>query len=124
MNQVCNMNQISDISQTKSWRALQAHGEKISSTHTRDLFLADKTRFTRYSYACDPLFFDFSKNKITDETIELLLGLAETVGVSARRHDLLLADAASCHVATRDDPHQPIARAASDVLDTLSLIHI
>jgi len=63
--------------QTKAWLALQAHQKTIANIHMRDLFASDSTRFTKHSYLFNDILFDFSKNRITDETLNLLFNLAK-----------------------------------------------
>ena len=67
------------------WQALSAHHERIKHAHLRQLFADDSTRAQRLSAEGGGLFLDYSKNRVTRETIELLLKLAETSGVLARR---------------------------------------
>ncbi|MEX2336056.1 MAG: glucose-6-phosphate isomerase [Fulvivirga sp.] len=65
-----------DPSQTKAWKNLQAHYNTINSLHLRELF-ADQERFQKFSLTFENILLDFSKNRITEETHELLLSLAE-----------------------------------------------
>src|SRR5437868_8930697 len=67
-----------------SWKALQAHQEKIREIHLRSLFADDPGRGERLTAEAAGLFLDYSKNRITDETIPLLLRLAEQSGLRAR----------------------------------------
>ena len=64
------------ITQTDEWKALEKHYASISKHHMRDFFASDGNRFDKYSIRLKDLLFDYSKNIITDETIELLLNLA------------------------------------------------
>jgi len=64
---------------TKSWEKLTAHFNQISSVHLKDLFLQDPGRADRYSIRFQDIFLDYSKNMITDETMNLLMTLAEEV---------------------------------------------
>ena len=66
---------------TKSWRNLTAHYQKIAPLHMKDLFAADPERFKKFSFRHRDILVDCSKNRITEETIGLLCGLAEEVGV-------------------------------------------
>ncbi|MEA3302303.1 MAG: glucose-6-phosphate isomerase [Pseudomonadota bacterium] len=59
-----------------AWSALQAHFQRISKLHLRDLFDEDKGRFERLSLQFNDLFVDYSKNRMTDETLKLLTALA------------------------------------------------
>ena len=62
---------------TAAWKKLEAHFANIQSTQIKDLFSVDKSRFNRYSIREENLLLDYSKNILTDETIQLLLALAD-----------------------------------------------
>jgi glucose-6-phosphate isomerase len=73
------------LTQTPAWRALQAHWQQVKDLHLRDLFAQDPRRGERMTVEGAGLYLDYSKNRITDETIRLLLQLAQERGVAARR---------------------------------------
>jgi len=62
---------------TSAWHQLQRHYDEMKQVHLRDLFQNDPDRFSRYSVSFNDILFDYSKNRITDQTIQLLLQLAE-----------------------------------------------
>ncbi|MCL4862518.1 MAG: glucose-6-phosphate isomerase [Caldilineaceae bacterium] len=64
------------LTQTPAWQALAEHRRQFADTHMRDLFAADPQRFDRFSLFEGDLLFDYSKNRITDETMRLLVALA------------------------------------------------
>jgi glucose-6-phosphate isomerase len=68
----------------QSWKALQAHWTKIGQRHLRTLFADDPTRGERMAVEGAGLYLDYSKNRITDETVALLCRLAEECGLSSR----------------------------------------
>ena len=70
---------------TTEWKALQAHYEAARALKLRDLFTTDPGRAERFSIEAAGLFLDYSKNRVTDETMRLLLDLAGARGVAARR---------------------------------------
>jgi glucose-6-phosphate isomerase len=70
---------------TPPWQALMKHHAQIKDLHLRDLFAGDPGRAERFSVEGAGLFLDYSKNRITDETLRLLLRLAEERGVMTRR---------------------------------------
>ena len=72
------------LTQLSAWKALSAHYEKIRTQHLRDLFKSDPDRGTRLVAEAEGIYLDYSKHRITDETIKLLLQLAEESGVKAR----------------------------------------
>ncbi len=71
--------------ETAGWRALTAHHAAIKDMHLRRMFADDPGRAARFSAEGAGLFLDYSKNRITEETLRLLLQLAEERGVAARR---------------------------------------
>ena len=75
-----------------AWKALQAHQAEISGTHLKDLFSADAGRGKRYTAEAAGLFLDYSKNRINDETLRLLLQLAEEAGVAEHRDAMFRGD--------------------------------
>jgi glucose-6-phosphate isomerase len=72
------------INDTEEWKALEKHQRDVESLHLRDLFAQDPDRGTRLSLEVDGLYLDYSKNRLTDETIRLLLALAERAGLRDR----------------------------------------
>jgi glucose-6-phosphate isomerase len=75
---------MSPITETPEWRALGAHFETVRDVHLRDLFAEDPERGTRLALEAEGLYLDYSKNRITDETLRLLVELAERAGLRAR----------------------------------------
>jgi glucose-6-phosphate isomerase len=67
-----------------SWRALESHYKQVSKLHLRELFADDPKRGERMSVEAEGLYLDYSKNRITGETLPLLLQLAEEAGLQAR----------------------------------------
>jgi len=72
------------LTQRPAWKALQDHYHKIKDLHLRSLFAEDPHRAERLSVEGLGIYLDYSKNRITDETLRLLLNLAETSGIRAR----------------------------------------
>ena len=67
-----------------AWRALQDHHEEIAGKHLRELFAADPQRAEDLSVEAEGVFLDYSKNRITGETVRLLIALAEASGLRSR----------------------------------------
>ena len=67
-----------------AWKALSAHYKQIKDVHLRKLFADDPQRGERFSVEAVGIFLDYSKNRITDETLKLLLQLAEESGLRER----------------------------------------
>jgi glucose-6-phosphate isomerase len=75
---------IQPITRRKAWKALKAHHKKVRDLHLRDLFREDPKRGERMSAEAVGITLDYSKNRITDETLKLLLQLAEESGLRTR----------------------------------------
>jgi glucose-6-phosphate isomerase len=96
------------LRQRKSWKALEANFLEINSRHLRDLFADDPGRGERLRAQAEGLYLDFSKNRVTDETMSLLVDLANESGLAQRRdamfageHINVSEDRAVLHVALR-----------------------
>src|SRR5262245_16079245 len=72
------------LTQRPAWQALQAHHAKVGDLHLRQLFAGDPGRVQRFTAEGGGLFLDYSKNRITDETLKLLLQLAEECALRDR----------------------------------------
>ena len=70
-----------DPTTTSSWKSLTSHAVEMKKVHMRDLFAQDPTRFNSFSQQDGNLLFDYSKNIITKETMELLIDLAKECGL-------------------------------------------
>jgi len=76
--------QIAPLAQREAWKALAAHHDTIARLHLRKLFADDPKRGERMTAEAVGLYFDYSKNRITDETLKLLLQLADESGLRER----------------------------------------
>jgi glucose-6-phosphate isomerase len=72
------------LKQRKVWKALATHQKKLQKLHLRDLFADDPKRGTRFNAEAAGLFLDYSKNRITAETLKLLIALARESGLAAK----------------------------------------
>jgi len=77
-------NTIAPLRERPNWAALEEHAAKIRDLHLRDLFAEDAQRGEHFTLEALGLYFDYSKNRITGETMQLLIGLAEQSGLRAR----------------------------------------
>jgi len=75
---------VEPLTKRKAWKALQAHYEKVRGLHLRNLFADDPKRGERMTAEAAGLFLDYSKNRITSETLKLLIALAEESGLRPR----------------------------------------
>ncbi|CAM4109904.1 glucose-6-phosphate isomerase [Nocardiopsis rhodophaea] len=80
------------LDQRAEWNALAEHREKLGDTHLRDLFAADPGRAGRYGLHVGDLYLDYSKNIVTDETLQLLRELATSTGVTELRDAMFRGD--------------------------------
>src|SRR3569833_172966 len=67
---------MSSLTRSTAWAALQSHYEAMRQAHMRDLFAADPDRFAKFSLRFDDLLLEYSKNRIAEETMALLVNLA------------------------------------------------
>src|SRR4030067_165582 len=74
---------MSKLIESTAWQALSAHYVAIKPRHMRQMFQEDPARFEKFSVRLDNLLFDYSKNRINEETIRLLVDLAEQAGLPA-----------------------------------------
>jgi glucose-6-phosphate isomerase len=72
---------MNDLTKLPAWNALQQHYKKAKKLHLRDLFEKDSKRFEKFSIRFNDILLDYSKNRITDETMKLLLQLAREAKV-------------------------------------------
>jgi glucose-6-phosphate isomerase len=122
------------VSEIPEWRALAEHHQRIKDTHLRELFADDPDRGTELAVRAGDLYLDYSKNRLTRETIGLLVSLAERVGLRDRteamfrgEHINTTEDRAVLHVALRDPrtsglevDGQDVRRDVHDVLDRMA----
>jgi glucose-6-phosphate isomerase len=115
----------SSVSLTRrpEWATLQEHYQKIKEVHLRQLFADDPKRGERLTAEAVGLYFDYSKHRITDETIRLLVQLAEACGLRERIEAMfrggkinLTEDRAVLHVALRAPKGQSIVVDGEDVV--------
>ncbi|BBY56640.1 glucose-6-phosphate isomerase [Mycobacterium koreense] len=89
----------SDISASSAWSALTQHHEQIRSTHLRELFDADPDRGRTFAVGVGDLYIDYSKHRITAETVRLLCDLARTAELERHRDAMFYGD----HINTSED---------------------
>ncbi|HWE66746.1 MAG TPA: glucose-6-phosphate isomerase [Acidimicrobiales bacterium] len=88
-----------DLTTTPQWHALAAHHEQIGQLHLRQLFAEEADRAARLTVSAAELVLDYSKHRITDETVRLLMDLARAAGVEARRDAMF----AGAHINSTED---------------------
>jgi glucose-6-phosphate isomerase len=107
----------------EAWNALENHYEEVQKLHLRDLFARDPQRGERMTAEALGIFLDYSKNRVTDETLKLLVQLAEASGLRGRIDAMFLGDKinstenrAVLHVALRAPKGTPIVVDGEDVV--------
>jgi glucose-6-phosphate isomerase len=112
-----------DITATAEWAALQQHYDALASVHLRELFDEDPERAARLTLEAEGLVLDYSKHRITTETIQLLVALAEKAGLRARidamfggEHINVTEDRAVLHIALRAPLGERIETGGHDVV--------
>ncbi|HTD57162.1 MAG TPA: glucose-6-phosphate isomerase, partial [Silvibacterium sp.] len=111
------------LTQLSAWKSLKNHYDKIRSQHLRQLFKDDPGRGTRLTAETEGIYLDYSKHRITDETLKLLLELAEESGLRARIDAMFRGDKinitenrAVLHVALRAPKDEKIFVDGKDVV--------
>ena len=88
-----------DITETAAWHSLQRHHEAVASKNLRELFDEDPTRGTDLTLTVGDLYIDYSKHRVTRETLALLVELAVTAGLEDRRDAMF----SGAHINTSED---------------------
>lgn len=117
------------VSSTSAWAALAAHQKMMASVSVRGLFEQDPQRFERFHLRLDEIVFDYSKNRITAETLSLLLSLTEQAGLRARIEAMFTGEKinltekrAVLHVALRNRGNRPIVVDGQDVMPEVNRV--
>ncbi len=117
------------VDETQQWQALEQHWNEIESLHMRDQFQQDPGRFTRMSLDACGLFLDYSKNRITDKTLELLFDLARQSDLQGWTQRMfsgekinLTEQRAVLHVALRNRSSRPVLVDGEDVMPAVNRV--
>ena len=117
------------LGERPAWKALQAHFEQIGEKHLRELFEADPARGERFTAETGGIFLDYSKNRITDETLKLLVKLAEESGLREKIDAMFRGDKinitenrAVLHVALRAPKGESIILDGEDVVPAVHAV--
>jgi len=118
---------VTPLTERKAWQELKRHHAEIAGQHLRELFAADPGRGERLTEQAAGLYLDYSKNRVTDETMRLLVELAAESGVAERRdamfrgeHINVSEDRAVLHVALR---MPRTAKLVVDGTDVVAQVH-
>ncbi|MGI9526664.1 MAG: glucose-6-phosphate isomerase [Weeksellaceae bacterium] len=114
---------------TKSWSSLQTHYNLVKDLHLRNLFLENPSRFNDFHIKFGEILFDYSKNRITQETIDLLIQLAEECGLKAAidamfsgQHINKTENRAVLHTALRNFGEDPVMADGEDVMPKVKAV--
>ncbi|MBK8988907.1 MAG: glucose-6-phosphate isomerase [Chloroflexi bacterium] len=120
---------MSTLTKSAAWQALLDDYKKMTAVHMRDLFAADPTRFDKFSLRFGDMLFDYSKNRITEETLVHLLALAEQSGLAERIEAMFSGEKinntegrAVLHVALRNRSNRPILVDGRDVMPEVNRV--
>jgi glucose-6-phosphate isomerase len=107
---------VTPLRERKAWQALQRHYDEIAGRHLREMFAEDPGRGERLTAEACGLYLDYSKNRVTDETIRLLVDLAEESGVPQRREAMFRGE----HINVSED--RPVLHVALRMPEDASLV--
>ncbi len=115
--------------QRSAWQALTHHRQAMDRVHMRDLFAQDSRRFEKFSLRFSDILFDFSKNRITEETMALLFALARQAGLAEATEAMFTGQKinntegrAVLHVALRNRTNRPIFVDGTDVMPEVNQV--
>ncbi|MCB0631951.1 MAG: glucose-6-phosphate isomerase [Lewinella sp.] len=114
---------------TQAWRVLEAHYQAVKDIHMRDLFAQDTGRFDKYSLRFNDILVDYSKNRITDETLGKLMALARETAVPDSIEQLFNGEKinqtegrAVLHTALRNRSNSPVYVDGKDVMPEVNAV--
>ncbi|MCU1222094.1 MAG: Glucose-6-phosphate isomerase [Edaphobacter sp.] len=121
--------QLVPLGDRPAWKALQTHFQQIRDRHLRELFAEDPARGERFTAEASGIFLDYSKNRITDETLKLLVQLAEESGVREKIEAMfrgekinITENRAVLHVALRAPKGESIILDGEDVVPAVHTV--
>ena len=120
---------MSSITTSSAWQALEHHHKDIANVHMRELFARDPRRAERFSLRVGDMLLDYSKNRVTAETMDLLVALAREANLEGWRQRMFSGEMinntegrAVLHVALRNAPDQPIYVDDENVMPELARV--
>jgi glucose-6-phosphate isomerase len=120
---------MSQLNKSESWRSLEKHFNKVSKLHMRELFLKDSQRFKKFSLKYNDMLVDYSKNRITEETMQLLFRLAENsnlrnwIGKMFEGEKINFTEKrAVLHTALRNRTNKPVYVDGKDVMPEINSV--
>ena len=117
------------LTNSAAWKALEAHKAKMAGVHMRDLFAQDAKRFDGFHATFEDILLDYSKNRVTGETMKLLFDLARQADVAGWAKRMFAGekintteDRAVLHVALRNRSNTPIMVDGKDVMPDVNRV--
>ncbi len=120
---------MSELTNSPAWKALKSHHESVKNIEIKDLFTSDGNRFTTFSTRFNDILIDYSKNRITSETISLLVNLAKEAEVKERTEKMFTGEKinftekrAVLHTALRNRSNKPVYFEGKDVMPDINKV--
>jgi glucose-6-phosphate isomerase len=120
---------MSELVKSPAWKALDLHYQEMKEKHMRDLFKQDPHRFEKFSLRFNDMLLDYSKNRITEKTVALLVDLATQADVTGWRDKMFTGEKinftenrAVLHVALRNRSNRPILVDGKDVMPAINAV--
>jgi glucose-6-phosphate isomerase len=117
------------LNESPAWKALATHQSAMASVHMRSLFRKDPQRFSRFSLRLGDILFDYSKHRVTEQTMRLLLDLADQAGLRRWIDRMFDGDRinstenrAVLHVALRNRSNRPLVFDGRDVMPRVNAV--
>ena len=118
---------MTSLTASPAWKALEAHAGSVAGLHMRDLFDADPGRFAEFSISIPGMLLDYAKNRVTADTMALLMDLARQAGVEEWRRRMFSGQDVNTsegrpalHVALRNRSGAPVMVAGEDVMPLIT----
>ncbi|EIC30884.1 MULTISPECIES: glucose-6-phosphate isomerase [Methylomicrobium] len=120
---------MSTLTHSKAWTALKTHFQHIQNESMREVFRKDPDRFKKFSLQFNDIIFDYSKNRIHEETLALLVGLAESQGLRQKIEAMFTGEIinitehrAVLHTALRNRSNTPVYVDGKDVMPDINRV--
>lgn len=120
---------MSSLTTSKAWSALQSHFQETKNDHVRDAFKKDPDRFKKFSISFNEILFDYSKNRISEDTLSLLFELANFAGLKDKTNAMFAGEKinttehrAVLHTALRNKSNKPIYVDGKDVMPDIKAV--
>src|SRR5262245_59439909 len=120
---------MSTLTSSIAWKALETHQREVANVHMRDLFAQDPQRFHQFSLQFQDLLLDYSKNRITEKTMQLLRDLARQADLKGWTEKMfngekinITENRAVLHIALRNRSNRPIVVDGADVMPEVNAV--